>query len=331
MKTTGTSAAGEVGTTGSAGEFGTTGIVGGTNASVAAVAVQDRLTRSARAAESLVCVGIDPRPELIPPEFLGSRVPGTEVHDFLDAVLDVVGETGQRPAAFKPNIAFFHQIDLPREGDYSGSAALAALLERLEDEYPDVPVILDAKRGDIAGSSSAYAREAFVSWGVDAVTVSPFMGDDSVGPFLEEAAARDGWVYLLNRTSNPGAHRFQQTPAPTRPLYEEVALAIGEWQEQYGSAGAVIGATALDELRTLLHLHAPHPVPVLIPGVGSQGGSATEVLSLLRDSGYPVPLVRVNVSRDVIFPWAREQTIPTDWRSRIRESYQTMHRELRWM
>jgi orotidine-5'-phosphate decarboxylase len=70
---------------------------------------------------------------------------------------------------------------------------------------------------------------------------------------------------------------------------------------------------------------------VLIPGVGSQGGSAAEVLSLLRESGYPVPLVRVNVSRDAIFPWAREQTIPADWRGQIRESYQAMHRELRWM
>nr|MDA3951767.1 orotidine-5'-phosphate decarboxylase [Spirochaeta sp.] len=306
-----------------------TGGGGGTDATAAAVAVTvaaaDKLTRSARAAESLVCVGIDPRPELIPPEFPGSRVPGTEVHDFLEAVLDVIGETGRQPAAFKPNIAYFHQIDRPRDGDFTGSTALAALLERLEREYPDVPVILDAKRGDIAGSSSAYAREAFVSWGVDAVTVSPFMGDDSVGPFLEEAAARGGWVYILNRTSNPGAHRFQQTPAPTRPLYEEVAVAIGEWQERFGSAGAVIGATALHELGTLLRLHAPHPVPVLIPGVGSQGGSAAEVLSLLQKSGYPVPLVRVNVSRDVVFPWAREQTIPADWRTRIRESYQTIH------
>ena len=109
-----------------------------------------------------------------------------------------------------------------------------------------------------------------------------------------------------------------------------MAEAIGAWQGQYGSAGAVIGATAPEELATLLAIHSRNPVPVLIPGVGSQGGNASEVRTVIRDSGYPPELIRVNVSRNIISPWGPDAEIPSDWRRRIGGGFRALHEDLRW-
>jgi orotidine-5'-phosphate decarboxylase len=326
--------------------------------------VREFLSKSA--GETLLCVGLDPRPEF---------VPGGSTADFLRSVIDEIAGSGVAPAAFKPNVAYFHQLDRPLEGSFPGSDALAAVIHHVRDVFPGVPLILDAKRGDIAGTSAAYAREAFSGWDADAVTVSPFMGDDSVAPFLEAAAtdgaageagaARSGraadavtaadvagapvagesggadtvtrprWVYLLNRTSNPGARRFQEVRCgtPPQPLYVTVAEAIREWQQTYGTAGAVIGATAPAELRELLAFYRATPIPVLIPGVGSQGGSAAEVLKAIRETGYPPELIRVNVSRRVVFPWAGDgtTTAPGDWRRMVRDTYRRAAEELTWV
>lgn len=290
-----------------------------------------RLTESAQATGTLLCLGIDPRPELIPSALFGERIPESAVLDYCLALLDVVAESGTPPAAFKPNAAFFHQLDRPREDDYSGSRALAETMNRIERLFPGIPVILDAKRGDIATTSTAYAREAFVTWGADAVTVSPFMGDDSVEPFLQEASDRGRWVYILNRTSNAGAARFQERRDETgAALYENVAAAIAEWNREFGSAGAVIGATAPEELRALLSIYRDDPLPILVPGVGAQGGSAETVLTVLQSVGYPGELVRVNASRSVTFPWAADGTVPADWRRQIATAYRRAHESLRW-
>ncbi|MFW5694940.1 MAG: orotidine-5'-phosphate decarboxylase, partial [Alkalispirochaeta sp.] len=287
-------------------------------------AIRSVLTTTAQTAGNLLCVGLDPRVALIPDR--GATPAGVEaVAPFLRGVVDEIAESGVTPAAFKPNVAFFHQLDRPRQGVLAGSRALAELLHHLHTVFPAVPVILDAKRGDVAETSDAYAREAFIAWDVEAVTVAPFMGDDSVGPFLEAAgtADRPRWVYLLNRTSNPGAERFQNLPVgtPPRPFSHIVAEAIQEWQARYGTAGAVIGATAPTELRDLLQIYREQPIPILIPGIGAQGGGAEEVLAAISEAGYPPGLVRINMSRHVTFPWGSSGTIPTNWREAVRDSF----------
>ncbi|MEX2443868.1 MAG: orotidine 5'-phosphate decarboxylase / HUMPS family protein [Alkalispirochaeta sp.] len=290
---------------------------------------------------SLLCVGLDPRPELIP---------GDDVGSFLKGVIDTIAATGVTPGAFKPNIAYFHQLDRPLYGDFRGSRALAETILHIRTLFPTVPIILDAKRGDIADTSEAYGREAFTSWQADAVTASPYMGDDSVAPLLQAAATepagtagsaapagsrktgqmRHRCVYLLNRTSNPGAQRFQSAPVGDKPMYRAVAEAIAEWQRQYGSAGAVIGATSSAELEELLSFHLTVPVPVLIPGVGAQGATVADVRAIVDRVAYPPELVRINVSRDVVFPWARDGAIPTNWRAAVRTRFLRLAEETTW-
>ena len=286
--------------------------------------VHEHLSTSAGRAGHLICVGLDPRPELLPP--------GQSLEAVLLEVLDAIAASGVPPAAFKPNIAFYHQLDRPHDGSYTGSRALSSVMTAIRERFPGVPVILDAKRGDIAATSSAYAREAYETWAADAVTVSPFMGDDSVEPILAAAGEHGGrWAYVLNRTSNPGAARFQNPPlAGDVPLYETVARTIQEWQRTHGTAGAVVGATAPEELRRLLEIHGAVPLPLLIPGVGTQGGDAATVIRALRDAGYPPALVRINVSRQILFPWAREGRLPDDWRAAVRDAYLRITEEAAW-
>jgi len=292
--------------------------------------IATRLENTARAADTILCVGIDPRLEQIPPSVAPQGTPGERVRAFCDALVDAITDTGTMPGAFKPNIAYFHRLDRPREGDYGGSRALAAILDRINRDFPGTPVILDAKRGDIAESSRGYAEEAFDAWNVDALTVSPLMGDDSVGPFLELAATRDRWVYILNRTSNPGSRRFQNGSCDGAPLAHRIARGIGEWQERYGTAGAVIGATSPEDLAAIVTIHRAAPIPILVPGVGAQGGDAATVIQTLRDAGYPLSLVRVNVSRGITAPWGSAGSAPADWQRVVAASY-TAHREaLRW-
>ena len=251
----------------------------------------DLLIDSAHDAGSSLCIGFDPAPEL---------VPGSLRRHCL-SVLERLHSAQMHPAAFKPNIGYFHALDRPRAGSFAGSRLLADLIARMRDAFPDVPIILDAKRGDIARSSLNYAREAFDLWGADAVTVSPYMGDDSVGPFLDQGGASHG-VYLLARTSNPGARRLQETAVRgvegDRPLYRTVV----DWARELGS-GLVLGATAPQELRAALEYLRDRPLPLLIPGVGRQGGSATEIMATIAATAYPWELVRVNVSSGALTPW----------------------------
>jgi orotidine-5'-phosphate decarboxylase len=171
-------------------------------------------------------------------------------------------------------------------------------------------VILDSKRGDIARSSLNYAQEAFDAWACDAVTVAPYMGSDSVKPFTD---FEDKGVYILNRTSNPGGRDLQNLLlSDQRPLYLEVASQIAAYNDRRGCVGAVVGATNLDELRSIAAFYQAQRVPMLIPGVGSQGGSATEVMEILRTTGYPLVLARINSSSALTHPW-KQGPVPEDW------------------
>ncbi len=305
------------------------------------------LKRSARSSESLLCVGLDPRIDMIPPEtgtdfFVEDHLRSVQrIGRYYAALLTVIRDAPTVPAAFKPNIAYFHRLDRPLQGYYGGSQLLAELLLQIGRDFPEVPTILDAKRADIAESSSAYADETMECWGAQAVTVSPVMGDDSVGPFVEKARSSGKWIYILTRTSNVGARRFQTRREGGQPLFEKIADAVIEWNEETGNVGAVVGATAPKELLNLLTRFNGHNVPILIPGVGAQGASAKDVMDVLEATGYPPWLVRVNVSRHISAPWANDnraersrnirESMPGSEIAMVDKAYRNTHEALRWM
>ncbi len=188
----------------------------------------------------------------------------------------------------------------------------------MEEAFTGIPVILDSKRGDIALSSANYASEAFDLYQSDAVTVSPYMGSDSVAPFGERGVAGKGFD-LLNRTSNVGAKDLQGLNVVDHvdekeiyPLYMAVAHRIGRYGEQWGNVGAVVGATSLTELQELADYYATREIPLLIPGVGSQGGSATETVAILKEVDYPLYLARINSSSGLTHPW-KGGAVPKGW------------------
>ena len=226
----------------------------------------DRLAARSAATGTVLCLGLDPEPASIPAVF-GRGVVAIEAFGrvVLDAALPAA-------AAVKPNLAFFEAF---------GSAGLAAL-ERLRARIPaDVPVIADAKRGDIGSTAARQAVALFDTLGADAVTVNPYLGSAAVEPLLERL---DRFAYVLCRTSNPGAGELQDLvvapdpaiDAPAERLHERVARRAAAWGPG-GTVGLVVGATAPDELATIRRL-APG-LPFLVPGVGAQGGEVGPVLA----------------------------------------------------
>ncbi len=280
----------------------------------------EKLRKRAVDGESLLCMGIDPVLDYIPSNGNGTK---ERITSFFGTIFDRMVTEGITPGAFKPNLGFFSCLDRPREGIFEGSAALSAILDMLDTMFTGVPVILDYKRGDIARSSANYALEGFGVWGTDAVTVSPYMGSDSVEPFLKEAFAAGGGVYVLDRTSNPGGREFQNMKTDGgEPLYIAVAKKILSWAVRYPGTGAVTGATSPEELGKIAEVFINQTVPLLIPGVGSQGGSVSEVLKVLKQREYDVPVVRINISRAVSYPWVRNRSgFPRDFGRACADSF----------
>ncbi|CAN0013765.1 unnamed protein product, partial [Phaeothamnion confervicola] len=242
-----------------------------------------RLVESADACGNVLCLGLDPDPKRITAVEKGTPLEACKT--FIDRVLDGILEAGLRPAALKPNLAYFEQF---------GSGGLAWLESLLEKRREICPIILDAKRGDIGASSQAYAKAIFDVWGADAVTVSPWMGFDSVEPFVRPGKG----VYILLRTSNPGSSELQTVKTDAGlPMWETLlGTALNKWRKP--GLGAVVGATRPEALRHLMELLKGHPFPLLIPGVGSQGGEAEQVMSLLPGQrGWH----RVNVSSAILY------------------------------
>lgn len=227
----------------------------------------ERLDRRIRVTGTSLCLGLDPDPAALPAGFTPDI---TGVERFARLVLEAALP---HVAAVKPNLAFFEAF---------GSAGLAAL-ERLRAEIPDdVPVIADAKRGDIGTTAARQAVALFDVLGADAVTASPYLGAEAIAPLLERA---DRFVYVLCRTSNPGAAEFQAlevaadavTGRPVEPLYRRVASQAAAWHERWGTVGLVVGATAPVELEEV-RASAP-ALAFLVPGVGAQGGDIGSVRS----------------------------------------------------
>lgn len=274
----------------------------------------DKLRKSTRDSGSIICMGLDPVCEYLP-EIKGMTE--ERITSFFKELFSEMIKRNILPGAFKPNLGFFATLDRPRENAFDGSLALVKILSLLDELFPHIPIILDYKRGDIARSSDNYAKEGFVTWGCDSVTVSPWMGSDSVRPFLKEAALHNGGVYLLNRTSNPGGKEFQNAVLKEngQPLFKTVAERIMSWAVEYPGTGAVVGATSLGELKKITAYYSGKEIPLLIPGVGSQGGSATEVIRVLNSSDYSIPLVRINVSSGITHPWAKTgNAVPAIWK-----------------
>lgn len=255
-----------------------------------------RLHARMRRVRSRVCLGIDPRPAQHPlthPARLDhdpQRVAAAVV-DFYRAVLE---GAHARLACVKPQAAFFEALGLP------GLEALAALIA--DARAYELPVILDAKRGDIGSTAEAYA-EAYLDrrgpWDADALTVSPYLGPDTLEPFVAHATASGRAVYALVATSNPGAARWQDLPTPDgRRLHEHVAdhlQALAQRHGRYGAIGAVVGATRGERLATL---RARMPdVLLLVPGFGAQGAGPADVAAAFDDEGLGAV---VNASRSLV-------------------------------
>ena len=232
---------------------------------------------------SLLCVGLDPEPTRFP---AGLANDAGRIFDFCARIVDA---TGDLAIAFKPQIAYF--------AAHRAEAQLERLMEHMRASFPHVPVILDAKRGDIGSTAEQYALEAFERYGADAVTLSPFMGFDSVQPYLKYP---DKGAFLLCRTSNPGGDDLQNqrlaSVAGQPLLYEHVAgLAQGPWNLN-GQLGLVVGATYPAEIERVRAL-AP-TLPLLIPGVGAQGGDAVATVKAGWRAGGPIV---VNSSRSILY------------------------------
>jgi len=243
------------------------------------------LAGAERVNQSLLCVGLDPEPARFPPRW---RDDPRRIFDFCAAIVDA---TRDLAIAFKPQIAYF--------AAQRAEDQLERLIAHIAKVAPQVPVILDAKRGDIGATAEQYAREAFERYRADALTLSPFMGFDSIEPYLRHA---DKGLILLCRTSNPGGSDLQAQRLAAGPLlYERIAeLAQGPWNRS-GQLGLVVGATYPAEIARVRAI-AP-TLPLLIPGVGAQGGDAAATVRAgwRGSAGATVGPVIVSVSRGILY------------------------------
>ncbi len=270
-----------------------------------AVNWSDQLRDRAKKTGSLVCLGLDPQLEKIPFKAMNN---GEMLFEFCAKIMDTAAERGASPNVIKPNYAFFAQYG------FEGLRALKKTIDRAHEL--GLPVILDAKRGDIGSTAEAYARECFEFWNADAVTVNPWMGTDAVEPFLKFAREREKGVYVLVRTSNAGAADFQGLELENKKkVFEAVADRLVKWATGgHQNIGAVVGATSMDELHAVCTQFTKTglEIPLLIPGVGAQGAHATDVLATLRKTQYPLELAVINASRSVLFAFEKNPSRPFD-------------------
>jgi orotidine-5'-phosphate decarboxylase len=284
----------------------------------------DRLAHACRAKRTPLCVGLDPRWDLVPQPIRDRHTGGTleaiaaAFREFCLGVLDVVGPL---VPVVKPQSAFFEACGP------AGMAALQAVLDAARAR--GVLTIIDGKRNDIASTATAYADAAFGGtehagrtlpvWPADAITVNPYLGRDAVEPFLAAARGARGGVFILVRTSNTGAGQFQDLECAGKPLYRHVAEAVAAWAAEnpgaagYGDVGAVVGATHPTELARI-RAWVPHVV-FLVPGYGAQGGSAADVAAAFRGDGTGAI---VNSSRAIL--GAHRSAPPPAWQAAVEQA-----------
>ena len=237
----------------------------------------EKLTKATQKNKSLLCIGLDPDLERMPDK--------VSVYEFNKAIIEA---TADLVCAYKPNFAFYEAL---------GNEGLDALKKTVSCIPDNIPAIADAKRGDIGNTAKAYARAIFDNYNFDATTVSPYLGFDSIEPFIQY---RDRGVFILCRTSNTGAADFQdlrcEMNGKQRPLFEIVAEKVSQWNT-YGNLGLVVGATYPEELRLIRQSHPD--LPLLIPGIGAQGGDLALVVRYGVDQQGQKAII--NSSRQILY------------------------------
>ncbi|MEF2155312.1 orotidine-5'-phosphate decarboxylase [Luteimonas sp. FXH3W] len=267
---------------------------------------KDLLEARWRDADTMVCVGLDP--ELVKfPESLRALPAHDALLGFFKPIIDATAEFA---CAFKPQIAHFAAL--------GAEAALVELIAYIRERHPAVPVILDSKRGDIGSTAGYYAVEAFERFNAHAVTVNPYLGSDGVEPFLAYA---DRGVIVLCRTSNPSAGDFQDLQVEGKPLYAHVAAKAARDWNHGGQCALVVGATWPQQLREVREL-VGDAVPLLVPGVGAQGGNAADVVhNAASTNGYGLI---INSSRAILYASNGE-----DFASAAGQAARTLRDEIR--
>jgi orotidine-5'-phosphate decarboxylase len=240
----------------------------------------DKLNAAWRSNDSLLCVGLDPDVERLPAHLRGQP---EGIAEFCKAIIDA---TADLACSFKPQIAYFAALGAEDQ--------LETVCKYLKERYPHIPLILDAKRGDIGATARQYAREAFDRYGADAVTVNPYMGFDSVEPYMEWA---DRGVIVLCRTSNAGGSDLQFLDVGGRPLYQHVAQLVAEKWNKNGQCALVVGATFPQELAEVRAIIGD--MPLLVPGVGAQGGDIEATVKSGRTANGAGMMI--NSSRAIIY------------------------------
>lgn len=262
----------------------------------------DRLIEGIRRRRTPLCVGLDPRWELLPLDVRSRHGEGLAgkaraYDEFCCRVLDVVAPL---VAVVKPQSAFFEACGA------EGVRALQWVVRRARQR--GLIVILDGKRNDIASTAEAYAEAAFTTFAADALTVNPYLGRDAVEPFIQQARSHGGGLFILVRTSNPGAGQFQDLMVDRQPLHCRVASAVAAWSGEhvgssgYGDVGGVVGAVNRAELRQLRE-HMPQSI-LLVPGYGAQGGSAADTSDAFHPTGLGAV---VNSSRAILYAGAADE------------------------
>jgi len=237
-----------------------------------------KLEKRVSARQTYLCVGLDPVWEKIPEHLPHSQ------EGLLEFLLQIVNETKDHVAVFKPNFAYFEAL---------GPSGMEVLQELIQKIPPEIPVIGDAKRGDVGHSSRMYAKAVFETFGCDAVTVTPYLGHDALEPFLDNP---DRGVFVLCLTSNSGANDFQLPD-----LHLKVAKKVREWNI-YGNAGLVVGATRPENIAAIREISGR--MPYLIPGVGTQGGDLRNTL-FYADDGSKIPYL-ISTSRSILYASSKE-------------------------
>ena len=261
---------------------------------------KERISQLVKERKSLICVGLDTDPEKIPDHLKSVDNPTLEFNrHIIEATSDIC-------VAYKPNSAFYEAL---------GSEGWQTLKDTITAVPSDVPVIVDAKRGDIGNSSRMYARAIFEYLKGDAVTVSPYLGEDSLAPFFEY---KDKFAFVLALTSNPSSQDFQLLSINGRPLYEIVAENVQRWNKS-DNLGLVVGASHPDKIKEMRNISGN--LPFLIPGVGAQGGDLEASAKYGTDNGKSIALI--NVSRSVIYA-----SDGVDFAEKARAEVQRLNREL---
>lgn len=240
----------------------------------------NKLSAAWTANDSLLCVGLDPDLDKLPPHLRGAP------DGIFRFCRDIVDATADLACSFKPQIAYFAALGAERQ--------LEDICHYIRTAHPGIPLILDAKRGDIGATARQYAREAFDRYGADAVTVNPYMGSDSVEPYMEW---QDRGVIILCRTSNPGGSDLQFLKVDGQPLYQHVARLVADQWNANGQCALVVGATFPEELAQVRAIVGD--MPLLVPGIGAQGGDIAATVAAGKSAAGTGMMI--NSSRAILY------------------------------